>query len=218
MRSVWRPGSFCLLGSWAVGTLTLWWWGPALMPAFICWVAENMQEIAATTLGTGTAEEQATDSCFPTIDRAELAADWASRVPSTVEHSQCLLSLLLTGILNVHIPTQMRLKVSTHTHLADSASTAQFLEHVPEEGLKVCLQLPLIRLEAVVTMVLLQGKVAVQATQQQCAAHSRTRVRPRAPVTKAAGTRLEVEGAWLSRCIRSGSRWVVPTLLPRCRW
>lgn len=112
----------------------------------------------------------------------------------------------------------MWLKVAAHTHLADSASTAQFLEHIPEEGLKVSLQLAFVRLEAVVTMVLLQGQVAVQATQQQGAAHLRTRVRPRAPVTKAAGTRLEVEGTRLSCLVGFGSRRVVPGLLPRCRW
>lgn len=137
-----------------------------------------MQEIAATTLGTGTAEEQAADGRLPAIDGAELTADWASRVPSTIEHGQCLLGLLLTGILDVNIPAEMWLNVSTHTHLADSASTAQFLEHVPKEGLKMRLQLTFICLEAVVTVELLQGKVAVQAPQEQRAAYSRTRVRP----------------------------------------
>lgn len=57
--------------------------------------------------------------------------------------------------------------------------------------------------------------MTVHAPQQQRAAHCGTWVRPGAPVTEAAGARLEVEGARLGRCIRAGSRWVMPAFLPR---
>lgn len=188
------------------------------IPKLVRGVAEHMQEVAATPLGAPVAEEEPANGGLPPLHGAELAADLASRVPASVEHHQGTGGLLLAGVLDVDVSPQVWLQVAAHLELYDGASPAQLGQGVPEEGVEVVPQLPLVRLQlgvrvVVVPPLLLQAEVAVEAAHQQGAAAHRPRVAAGTPFSEAARPRLDEEGAGLPfhcRRIVGRCRGIVP--------
>jgi len=149
-----------------------------------------VNEVAETAAHTSVAAVQPA-ACFPKVrDRAQLAVDRSTCVPSTVQALARRLCRILVLEPRVHVANQVVVVVVAHYHLLDLAKLAHFAPKVLVKGVEVVLELGGCHTRFAVVC-----RILVKIWQEDCLAVGGLDVFARASVAVTAGADFVVEGA-----------------------
>ena len=133
-----------------------------------------MKEVAVSTLWTVAPEKGSTDGSRPSLNVDKAHRNLFSAIPPTVQTFEGARCLVLSAILHIDVPSQVRFVVLAHLELHHLAARAQFGQHVVIEVGKMSGPLGIVELKVDVQILLIVQRVSdaqrlVKVCQQQTA-------------------------------------------------